>query len=244
MKWIDLDHCPLCGNDDGFTGFARYRSPYKTKDSPGVQMFVESVYYKCNECGMVFESPRPTDEDLEAMYGDMTYRNMMVSMNQASQDMNESQRQARVASYIPPGSKLLDVGCSRGYLLDIARRKLGCDVLGVEPNPYYTINGIPTVRTLDEVEGQFDCIACIHVLEHVADFKGMAARIIELLKPGGTLLLEVPHEKSLGMVHIYVFTPDVIQRIFQPLQMTFYDKCPHHFMIFKNSPLDKGTNVL
>lgn len=241
MNWIDLDRCPLCGSDDGFTGFARYMARYKQDDN--TPTIIECIYYKCNQCGMIFESPRPSDEALMKLYQDMTYRSMMA-MNIASQDMGESQRQARVASYIPPGSRLLDVGCSRGYLLEIARRKLGCDVLGVEPNPYYTINGIPTVRTLDEVEGQFDCIACIHVLEHVADFKGMAARIIELLKPGGTLLLEVPHEKSLGMVHIYVFTPDVIQRIFQPLQMTFYDKCPHHFMIFKNSPLDKGTNVL
>lgn len=234
MNWIHLDRCPLCGSDDGFTGFARYRSPMKSKEFHGAAVFVEATYYKCNECGMIFETPRPTDKDLMDIYQDMTYRSMMT-MNQASMDMGESQRQARVAGYIPPGSKLLDVGCSRGYLLDIARRKLGCDVLGVEPNPYYTINGIPTVRTLDEVEGQFDCIACIHVLEHVADFKGMARKIIELLKPGGTLLLEVPHDKSLGMVHIYVFTPDVIQRLFVPLQMVQYEKCPHHFMVFRKA---------
>jgi cyclopropane fatty-acyl-phospholipid synthase-like methyltransferase len=229
MNWIDLASCPLCGSDSGFTGFARHMSPFKAKDMPPI---ICSTYYTCNKCGLIFESPRPDDDYLRMIYEDTTYREGMT-MNQESMDMGESARQARVAEYIPRGSKFLDIGCSRGYLLEIARRKLGCDILGVEPNASYPMPGIPTVRTLDEVTGTFDCISCIHVLEHVVDFKWMARRIVDLLNPGGTLLLEVPHAKSLGMVHIYVFTPAVIQRIFPTLTMVEYVNVSHHFMVFE-----------
>jgi len=236
MKWIDVNVCPLCGSEIR-TLLKQILHPYIMTtgwlvDAP---IAIVATYHTCSECGLVYESPRPDNESIDAMYGTQQYRGIL-GIETETMDSDEFERSQRIADLIVDGTTHLDIGCSRGYMLQITQDRGYC-ILGVEPNPAYPVEGIETVRTLDEVEGKWDVITCIHVLEHVVDFKGMADKMVELLADNGTLILEVPGEGSrggpLGMVHLYWYKRPVIERIFESLELIKTDRTPHDLYIFR-----------
>jgi 2-polyprenyl-3-methyl-5-hydroxy-6-metoxy-1,4-benzoquinol methylase len=96
---------------------------------------------------------------------------------------------------------------------------------------------VPTCRTLDQVSGQWDTITIIHVLEHMIDPVKYARQIIDLLKPGGRLVLEVPSEQSPGgplrLAHYYLFTAPVIRRLFAGLVVEKFEMNPHNFFVMR-----------
>jgi 2-polyprenyl-3-methyl-5-hydroxy-6-metoxy-1,4-benzoquinol methylase len=124
----------------------------------------------------------------------------------------------------------LDVGCSRGYLLDVSRKRYA-RVLGVEPNRGYTISGIPTVPSIDEVRGQFDLVTCIHTLEHVGDFVALSNRLVELTAPKGVLIVEVPKDDpaglSSGLSHPFAFQPQTIKALFPGFELLDFRQLKH-----------------
>lgn len=48
---------------------------------------------------------------------------------------------------------------------------------------------------------RFDCVVCCEVLEHVRDDRAMLVRLLELLAPGGVLVLSVPSRMKYWSVH-------------------------------------------
>ena len=102
-----------------------------------------------------------------------------------------------------PRGRFIDVGCGAGYTVALARQ-LGWDSMGLEVDP-------SAVRTAQEdglhieegtyeklalYEGQFNCIMCSHVLEHVHNPLDLLAKLKCALKPGGCLLLILPNSLS------------------------------------------------
>ena len=85
----------------------------------------------------------------------------------------------RDAALVPPGSRVLDVGCSTGYVARTLAQERGCRVTGVDLLPdnatgglsdYHRIdveNEFPRLRALIE-EGGFDVVLVLDVLEHLA----------------------------------------------------------------------------
>lgn len=104
---------------------------------------------------------------------------------------------------LQPGEKFLDVGCGWGALSIHAAKHYGVQALGAtisQPQVDYANERIRKegltarcrVENLDyrKVEGQFDKIAAIGILEHVGEsmFPTYFQRAYELLKPGGVFL--------------------------------------------------------
>jgi 2-polyprenyl-3-methyl-5-hydroxy-6-metoxy-1,4-benzoquinol methylase len=108
---------------------------------------------------------------------------------------------ARIARLVPPGGRVLDVGCATGSLLAALRRRGVRDVRGLDPSPGSAavaacLHGVPVdVGALHRPPaglGTFDCVCLTGVLEHVWDVDGAMVAITSLLAPGGVVYVEVP----------------------------------------------------
>lgn len=94
------------------------------------------------------------------------------------------------------GGKLLDVGCSMGFLvkaasdagfiatgIDLSEQILaeGRDMFGVDLNN----------ASLDDLpeEKEYDVITCYNTIEHLTDPEGLLSGIVSRLSPGGTVVI-------------------------------------------------------
>jgi 2-polyprenyl-3-methyl-5-hydroxy-6-metoxy-1,4-benzoquinol methylase len=138
-----------------------------------------------------------------------------------------------MAPYLKRGDgRFLDVGCGFGGCL-VAFSRLGMTVLGIEIDEQRagfaqancTDYGLPVdcVLTGDILEeglparlGHFDLITCMDVIEHVLDVPLALRNMVELLRPGGHLLLEIPNRKSINFVsrdgHFALFGITLLER--------------------------------
>ena len=104
------------------------------------------------------------------------------------------------------GRSALDVGCGAGLLAEPLAR-LGAAVTALDAAPEL----IEAARehaaaqrleidyrtaTVEEVEGQFDLITAMEVIEHVADPRAFIGSIARRLAPGGLAILSTPNATS------------------------------------------------
>jgi SAM-dependent methyltransferase len=98
-----------------------------------------------------------------------------------------------------PG-RALDVGCGKGLLL-AQLRDAGWKVEGTElsevSSRFARSLGVNVfqgpVQEAPVPAESFDVVTLFHVLEHLTDPKGALAHICRLLRPGGSLVVEVPN---------------------------------------------------
>jgi SAM-dependent methyltransferase len=100
---------------------------------------------------------------------------------------------------------LLDVGCASGLFLDAARRYGDWDVEGLEPSASaseyarHELGLCVHVGGFGEVPlepGSYDVVTMWDVLEHLHDPVRALGLVAQLLKPGGILVVRVPHVES------------------------------------------------
>jgi SAM-dependent methyltransferase len=108
----------------------------------------------------------------------------------------------KLLDLVPSGSRVLDVGCSAGYLAErlVAR---GCDVTGIDLDPTAADEAR---RFCDEVfvgdvermalpfdRASFDVVLCGDLVEHLRDPGAFMTRVRPLVRPGGRLALTTPN---------------------------------------------------
>jgi hypothetical protein len=236
MEWVTVENCPLCGSKRNLY-YGDGRAPMLSIPDTlgGVTLAVITSYYQCVECGLIRQSPRLSDASLAELYASGDYRHMLNGTQELF-DTDELNRAKYIYPLIEGSGSHLDIGCSRGYLLEMSRDE-GRKVLGVEPNAAYVNEGVPTVATLEQIRSQWDTITCIQVFEHVGNPVEYAEKIVSLMPEGGRLILEVPSEQSPGsplrLWHLYFYTPPVIMRLFHALKLVDFQRTPHNLFIFE-----------
>lgn len=101
---------------------------------------------------------------------------------------------------VRPGDRVLEIGSSSGFTLDVLRQ-WGCDVTGLELDPDYAAyareQGIPTFgswRELEEADPDpYDVVVHYYVLEHVTQPAEFLRDCMRWRRDDGTMIFEVPN---------------------------------------------------
>ena len=96
---------------------------------------------------------------------------------------------------LPPGGRLLDVGCGTGALV-AAARAAGLDAMGVEPDPEMAALAgsslgsevvVARLPDLPHADDGFDAVTANFVLNHVDDPRAAARELVRVAAPGGVV---------------------------------------------------------
>lgn len=116
----------------------------------------------------------------------------------------ENSTAALVRKYSKPGDKILDVGVGLGRLLSRFDnlQRYGMDI-SWDYLEFTKTKGIEVcfsrIEDMPYQKDLFDVITCTDVLEHVFDLNLALTKILEVLKPDGTLIVRVPYRENLEL---------------------------------------------
>jgi SAM-dependent methyltransferase len=101
------------------------------------------------------------------------------------------------AASLPAGARVLDAGAGEGAYKSYfpGRRYVGLDLgIGDQQWDYTQLDVLGDLTSLPFADGVFDAALNIVTLEHVKDPARVLCELGRVLRPGGRLLLVVPHE--------------------------------------------------
>jgi 2-polyprenyl-3-methyl-5-hydroxy-6-metoxy-1,4-benzoquinol methylase/ribosomal protein S27E len=188
--FLEVD-CPLCGSKD-------YTVVYKGKNFR---------FVRCNECGVLYQNPRPKNDFIQNRYDDKYFQyeveNHKNFFNLQLKTFEDCNIENLIGGF--KGKKVLDVGCATGMLLNHLKNK-GANVFGVEictqscryayENFGLTIyNG--TLENARYESNFFDIIHFSHLIEHLENPIKFMGEIYKILKTGGYVLVTTPREDSI-----------------------------------------------
>ena len=117
------------------------------------------------------------------------------------------QLEAIVRSHITASSRVLDLGCGRGGVVELIWRDVRF-AAGIDPDSpslaSHRAAGLPVVRGVGEslpfVDESFDLIVCLWVLEHLRDPSATLGEVRRVLAPGGHFVFVTPNMHNPLMV--------------------------------------------
>lgn len=213
---VEHRSCPVCGS--GKRSFLLLKSG--------------GEYHKCDECTMVYLDPVLTDENL-----DRYYRKNLVIQAKAHEEESDFycaiySEGIRVLRSAGASGRLLDVGCSGGTFMSLARNA-GFDVVGIELNAAEV--AIARQKSLDvrevtleqlDFDEKFDVITLWDVFEHIKNPHSFLSTLRTRTSPGGLIFMQIPSSASLsarvlqaqcnmfdGVEHVNLFGPTSIRRL-------------------------------
>ncbi len=163
-------------------------------------------YVKCLDCTMVYINPVFTDTALEQYYSSNHTQQSQIVENDTDNFYVTLYNGGldSILSYTKKVSKLLDIGCSSGAFLDLAKKRL-IDTYGVELNQaesklakekgHKIFNDLVQNISFHE---KFDAITMWDVFEHLKDGEFYLNYMKELLNDNGIIFLQIPSSDSLA----------------------------------------------
>jgi len=197
--------CPLC-----LAGFEK--QSVVTPHVFGDKSNLNRSFFHCEACDVRYQYPSLSPDEETQFYAN-EFESFMAGRSgeeggwhQPEKHIaaNELTRQRRM-TYIEPHlnglAHILEIGCSSGFML-YPLRDASHTCVGIEPSgvfgEYLKHRDIVSYDSLDQLresnpEDRFDLILHFFVLEHIADpFLFLQAQL-ELLKPGGKIIFEIPN---------------------------------------------------
>lgn len=234
-------HCPICSESH-----VVYTDNHL--DFHGVHI------YFCANCMHWFAHPEPDSALLDRYYletysqqrrryfGEPYY--VLMQRRAAAQVMFIKRHIGNRNTQCVPlrGWKVLDMGCGVGALIAALQRE-GADAIGYDSDPIAIEVGqsrwqanvhVSTSNELDSLRGSFDLLCMSHLVEHLPDIKDSLSNIMQVVRPGGWVFIEVPNcfaEMFKSNVdtesHLHFFTRKSLIWLLQSidLQVTACESC-------------------
>ncbi len=113
------------------------------------------------------------------------------------------QLEAMVRSHTTAQSRVLDLGCGRGGVVELIWRDVKL-AAGIDPDSpslaEHRAAGLPVVRGVGErlpfVDETFDLVVCLWVLEHLRDPAVTLHEVRRVLRPGGHFVFLTPNTRN------------------------------------------------
>ncbi|MCU0722597.1 MAG: class I SAM-dependent methyltransferase [Planctomycetes bacterium] len=162
-------------------------------------------YVRCRACRTVYLDPRPAPAQVLSHYDEYLPADPARIRAWARSQAPLVRGAVRALSRaLPPGSRVLDVGCGYGQLA-AALAAAGFRAEGVEISPVGARHarslGVAvhegTLESAAFPAGAFDGLAAYYVVEHLDDPGAFLAEAARVLRPGGALLLRWPQSAPL-----------------------------------------------
>jgi 2-polyprenyl-3-methyl-5-hydroxy-6-metoxy-1,4-benzoquinol methylase len=204
---LEYVNCDICGSDN-------YVQVFKAKDMqfqlPGTFNVV-----RCNICGLVYVTPRPTKRAMEKYYpteyiphqpiGNSmgVTRKMLQSVWGSYTRLLGGDKNLWSLNYLDKG-KILDIGCGNGSYLKTLKDE-GWETWGIDISSSATECArkfCPNILTGELHEANFpdvyfDVITMKWMLEHTHNPSNLIEEAYRILKDNGTLLIGIPNIESI-----------------------------------------------
>lgn len=200
----DVRSCQLCGSTRRTLSFAE--PPYEI--------------YRCDDCGLVYVTPRLSGEALREVYGEAYWRSDTPKTKGYADYAKDAElylktfrrRFKLLRRWVGNGKlRILDVGCAAGFFLRVCREfghdpygveistaigKMAVEALGSERVHLGDLDAAIAAAPKTYAPASFDLITMWDVVEHVPDPQTLLRQVRTLLKPTGTLVLETQNVAS------------------------------------------------
>jgi SAM-dependent methyltransferase len=216
-RYHQVKSCPICGG--------RGKFEYQNEVTP---------LFRCSQCNHVYARQLPDDQVLGSLYGDVSYWEK-DRMHQGITTMQESaewdvylkarlgilQRLDLLPASTSSSKSVFEIGCAEGMLLH-ALKKHGMTVAGCEMNRAVAAQGVKNlgvdIRTepfenLGLPEKNCDLVISFHTLEHMRFPENVLAKVAQILRSDGSVLIEVPcgEEEYENTDHLHFFSENSLR---------------------------------
>lgn len=227
-KYSKIINCPLCGSKPD-----RHR-----------QLFIKNGYTfaRCDDCELIFSNPQVNLELLNELYGKSKANDLWVEIQESEKEKSWKKEyyldclRLLEKTVKKDNPKLLDIGCSTGYFLELVREhKPKWDEGGLEPSgkayEYAVKKGLDVKKLfLNQVdrEQKQDIFTMFGVLEHLPNPKNILEDIKKYSADESFVLAIVPNAYSLyhmfiqgksvgfdGRNHLLYFSEKTLRKLFE-----------------------------
>ena len=197
-KQLKLTHvaCCVCETDDAIPVGVGEDFEYRTSADTFLAM-------QCNSCGLVYLNPRPSASEFETIYPS-NYHSFDFSEKDFGfvhkvRSRLEAKRLLESCRGLPDDARILDVGCGDGFHLNLLKKygkktwKLeGVDISkraveAAEKSGLQVHAG--NIEALDLPKNTYDLAFMTQTIEHVEKPEQVLSAVLEILKPGGKLVV-------------------------------------------------------
>ncbi|MBI9089858.1 MAG: class I SAM-dependent methyltransferase [Desulfobacterium sp.] len=202
--------CPLCQGNKALPLF-RFDPGVSTVKMPGNLTGEGIGLVRCMNCSLVYLEDRPTRDSMERLYASDQYFGCDAETGYSDYEIQERSLGDTFRLFLKnlcqrnmASGTMADIGCGNGYLLKEARPyfsfRVGSDMsdAAVEQASLVcdkAVCGGPEEILKAGLSG-FDLVTAVSVLEHLYDPVAFMRQCSNLVRPGGNIVLSVPHFAS------------------------------------------------
>lgn len=157
--------------------------------------------YRCGNCGFVFVNRKPTELELQKIYG-FTYFNHSKYKDKNALRLENERRMKLLLKYSDVGERIIDVGCAGGEFLSLAKEKF--DVYGMDYSSEAIIRAKKRLPDLENrlfigdseefsIDKSFEVAVFWDVIEHVWGPIEVVQNISKLIRKKGYLIISTPN---------------------------------------------------